>query len=108
MGKFSRGALPLRRIFAAGGAVAALGIAAPLAIGSAPATARTAAPASVDGEIADFYRARGGAPFWFAPHPGAAPPQLLPPLRPPPANPPHPPPLKYPRPPPPPEAGPPG
>src|SRR6266576_5427099 len=77
MGKFIRGALPLSRIFAAGGAVAALGIAAPLVLGPAPAAARTAAPAPFDGEIADFYRARGGAPLWFAPNAGAAAQQLL-------------------------------
>ena len=30
-----------------------------------------------DGEIADFYRARGGAPLWFAPNAGDAAPQLI-------------------------------
>jgi L,D-transpeptidase YcbB len=77
MGKLSRGALPLSRIFAAGGAVAALAIAAPLALGPAPAMAKAAAPTPFGGEIADFYRARGGAPLWFAPNAGAAAPQLI-------------------------------
>ena len=45
----------------------------PLAMHVAPAAAQ-----SVDGgEIADFYRARGGAPLWFAPRSGAAAQQLL-------------------------------
>ena len=30
-----------------------------------------------DGEIADFYRARGGAPLWFAPSSGSAADQLI-------------------------------
>jgi murein L,D-transpeptidase YcbB/YkuD len=77
MGKLSRGALPLSKIIAAGGAVAALAVAAPVALTTAPAQARAAAAAPLDGEIADFYRARGGAPLWFAPNAGSAAPQLI-------------------------------
>ena len=69
MGKFIRGALPLSAIMVA----AATAVSLPVAF--APAFA--AAPASFDGEIADFYRARGGAPLWFAPGAGSAGPQLL-------------------------------
>jgi L,D-transpeptidase YcbB len=74
MGKLSRGALPLK-IVAASSAAAALGLVAPQALGTAPAAA--AAPAPFDGEIADFYRARGGAPLWFAPRSGLAAQQLV-------------------------------
>ena len=63
MGKLIRGFSPLTRIVAASSAVAALGVAVPLVILSAPANARTAAPAAADAEIAAFYRARGGAPL---------------------------------------------
>jgi murein L,D-transpeptidase YcbB/YkuD len=65
MNKLMRGALPL---------IAALVAAAPLAV---PLEARTAAPLPADSEIADFYRARGGAPLWFAPGAGPAAQQLL-------------------------------
>jgi murein L,D-transpeptidase YcbB/YkuD len=74
MGKLSRGALPLR-IVAASAAAVAFGLVAPQPLGIAPAAAATAAP--FDGEIADFYRARGGAPLWFAPRSGAAAQQLV-------------------------------
>jgi len=54
-------------------ALGAVAVVAPLAMHVAPAAAQ-----SVDGgEIADFYRARGGAPLWFAPRSGAAAQQLL-------------------------------
>jgi len=54
-------------------ALAAVAVAAPLATHVAPAAAQ-----SVDGgEIADFYRARGGAPLWFSPRSGGAAQQLL-------------------------------
>src|SRR5436190_8243375 len=46
----------------------------PLALVPSPAHARTDANA---GAIADFYRARGGAPLWFAPKSGNAAQQLL-------------------------------
>ncbi len=55
--------------------VAGLAIAAPLALPT-PAAAAARAPASIDGEIADFYRSRGGAPLWFAPNAGPAAQQL--------------------------------
>ena len=50
------------------------------AVAAVPFTAfvQPAAAQSVDGsEIGDFYRARGGAPLWFAPRSGAAARQLL-------------------------------
>ena len=75
MGKHSRGASPLNKFFSAGAAVAVLGVAAPLALPAAPAQA--AVPATIDTEIADFYRSRGGAPLWFAPNAGPAAQQLV-------------------------------
>jgi len=58
-------------------ALAALlfGVATPAALGLAPSLA--AAQSFDGGEIAAFYRARGGAPLWFAPRSGAAARQLL-------------------------------
>jgi len=76
MGNLSRGALPLR-LFGAGAVLAVLGIAAPTSFGPAAATAKSAATVPFDGEIADFYRSRGGAPLWFAPGAGPAPAQLI-------------------------------
>src|SRR3954462_14521064 len=75
MSRHFGGVRPLGRIVAAAGTVASLAVAAPLAFGSSPAAAAKAVP--LDGEIADFYRSRGGAPLWFAPNAGAAAPQLL-------------------------------
>jgi L,D-transpeptidase YcbB len=49
----------------------------PTGISPGPATARSSAPAPFDGEIADFYRSRGGAPLWFAPRAGPAAQQLV-------------------------------
>jgi murein L,D-transpeptidase YcbB/YkuD len=77
MGKFIRGASPLTRIVAGGSALAALAVAAPFALPSAPAEAKAAAPMAFDGEIADFYRSRGGAPLWFAPNARDAAQQLI-------------------------------
>ena len=77
MGKVVRGASPLKKIFAAGSAFAVVALLATDALGSAPATARAAPTAQFDGEIADFYRARGGAPLWFAPNSGNAAQQLV-------------------------------
>jgi murein L,D-transpeptidase YcbB/YkuD len=74
MGKLFRGFSPLKTCVAAG-ALAAIAVAAPAAL--APADARAAAAAPFDGEIAAFYRSRGGAPLWFAPTAGAAAPQLI-------------------------------
>jgi murein L,D-transpeptidase YcbB/YkuD len=54
-------------------ALAAAAVAAPLAMHVQPAVAQ-----SFDGgDIAAFYRARGGAPLWFAPRSGAAAQQLI-------------------------------
>jgi murein L,D-transpeptidase YcbB/YkuD len=75
MDKLTRGSSPLSRIFAAGSAIAAFGLAAPMAL---PTTAlHAAAPVPFDTEIADFYRARGGEPLWLAPRAGDAAQQLL-------------------------------
>lgn len=74
MGKRIRRSSPLTRIVAVGSAVAALGLIAPF-VSTGPAKAAAAAP--FDSEIADFYRARGGAPLWFAPNAGGAAPQLI-------------------------------
>jgi L,D-transpeptidase YcbB len=58
-------------------ALAALA-AAPLALGSAqPAEAAPRAGNQDTGAIADFYRARGGAPLWLGPTSGAAAAQLM-------------------------------
>jgi murein L,D-transpeptidase YcbB/YkuD len=62
-------------IVAVAGAVAALGIIPTPRIGAALAKAPAAAP--FDGEIADFYRSRGGAPLWLAPNAGPAAAQLI-------------------------------
>ena len=62
------------RIVAAG-TFFALGMIAPLAVGELPAKSAVSSP--FDGDIADFYRARGGAPLWLAPNAGAAAPQLI-------------------------------
>ncbi|MFL6758626.1 L,D-transpeptidase family protein [Sphingomonas sp.] len=43
----------------------------------APVQARAPAVAPFGGDIADFYRGRGGAPLWFAPNAGPAAQQLL-------------------------------
>jgi L,D-transpeptidase YcbB len=64
----------LRTIVASGSALVGLGIAMPA---MAPVQARTPVAAPLSGEIAQFYRARGGAPLWFAPTAGPAAQQLL-------------------------------
>jgi len=54
-------------------ALAVAAIATPLAMSAQPAAAQ-----GVDGgDIADFYRARGGAPLWFSPRSGGSAQQLL-------------------------------
>jgi murein L,D-transpeptidase YcbB/YkuD len=60
---------------AAGLAVAA----AALGVAPRPAESRAAAPVAVDQSsgVESFYRARGGAPLWFAPRSGPAPQQLV-------------------------------
>jgi len=70
------GVRPLGRIVAAAGVVAAVSIVAPVTLGSAPAVAAPKAPA-FDGDIAAFYRSRGGAPLWLAPNAGNAAPQFV-------------------------------
>jgi len=71
------GNLPRSGLFGLGVAGAAMvAAAAPFALGSVPADAAVAS-ASSSGEIAAFYRARGGAPLWFSPRAGAAEQQLL-------------------------------
>ena len=54
-------------------ALAAVAVAAPIAIHIQPAAAQGVS----GGEIADFYRSRGGAPLWFSPSSAGAPQQLL-------------------------------
>jgi murein L,D-transpeptidase YcbB/YkuD len=76
MGKRIRGILPLNRIFATAGAVAAIAVIGPLSVGFTPVHAAQAA-SPFDNEIADFYRARGGRPLWFAPKAGNAAPELI-------------------------------
>ena len=75
MGKPGRGTLPLKKVLAACSALGVVAIAAPLMLGTA--SAHAAAVSAYDGEIANFYRSRGGAPLWFAPGAGSAAPQLL-------------------------------
>jgi murein L,D-transpeptidase YcbB/YkuD len=57
-----------------GSALCILAAAAPL---GAPARARAVAAVPFDGEIAEFYRARGGAPLWFGRGSGPAADQLI-------------------------------
>jgi len=72
MGSSTGGARPLRRTV-----VGAL-IAATAASLAPPMLATTAAHAqAVQGDVAAFYRARGGAPLWFSPRSGAAAQQLV-------------------------------
>jgi murein L,D-transpeptidase YcbB/YkuD len=56
-------------------AAAAIALGVPAALSIAPPQA-AAQPVDA-GEIAAFYRARGGAPLWFSPHSGAAAQQLV-------------------------------
>jgi murein L,D-transpeptidase YcbB/YkuD len=64
----------LRNIFVAGAALAAVAAVLPL---STPIEAKGAKTVPFDGEVADFYRARGGAPLWFAPGASGAADQLI-------------------------------
>jgi murein L,D-transpeptidase YcbB/YkuD len=57
-------------------AVAAAAMAAPLAL-TAPTPTHAAAAPQIGGDVADFYRARGGALLWFGPRSGTAAQQLL-------------------------------
>jgi murein L,D-transpeptidase YcbB/YkuD len=74
MAKIVRGVRPLDGLLAT--ALIAAGAGAPLVIHGTPASAAVAVQSS-DGEIADFYRARGGAPLWLAPTSGAAAQQMI-------------------------------
>ena len=56
-------------------AAAAIAVAIPSVISGSPATA--AASSSYAGQVADFYRARGGAPLWFSAKAGNAAQHLL-------------------------------
>jgi murein L,D-transpeptidase YcbB/YkuD len=71
MGKLARGARPLNALLVLG-----LAAAVPLAGRGTFASAAAAEPA-LDSDIASFYRARGGAPLWFAGNSGAAAQQLV-------------------------------
>ena len=67
MGTISRDTRPLNGLFALGLIAAAAAV--PFAGGVTPAAAAAVAP-SFDLQVADFYRARGGAPLWLAPTSG--------------------------------------
>ena len=71
MGKLARGARPLNALLVFG-----LAAAVPLA-GRGTSAAAAAAEPALDSDIAAFYRARGGAPLWFAANSGAAAQQLV-------------------------------
>ena len=72
MGKLQRGARPLNGFLALGLVALAL----PLSDGAT--TAAVAAPRSAHAsDVADFYRARGGAPLWLSQRSGAAEQQLI-------------------------------
>ena len=76
MGKFTGGRAPLNATLAAGCLILS-GLAATMTFVGTPATARSAAPAAFDSEIASFYRGRGGAPLWLAPGANGAAQQLI-------------------------------
>ena len=75
MAKLMSGAAARKMITSLGIAVAAVAVAAPLAMSIAPSEA--AAQPALGGEIANFYRSRGGAPLWFSPRSGTAAQQLV-------------------------------
>src|SRR4051794_36683647 len=77
MGRLVRGASPLKKVLAVGSALASIAVVTPAMIPAAPAEAKSRASFPLDGEIADFYRGRGGAPLWLAPNAGTAAPHLL-------------------------------
>jgi L,D-transpeptidase YcbB len=64
--------MSMKSLFAFGAAAAALAV--PAALPTAPAQAATASVSG--GDIANFYRSRGGAPLWLAPGAGNAAQQL--------------------------------
>jgi murein L,D-transpeptidase YcbB/YkuD len=76
MSKFRSLRLPKKLSGFGPAAAAVMALAAPVVTNITPAEA--AAPsASYAGDVADFYRARGGAPLWFAPRSGNAAQQLM-------------------------------
>ncbi len=75
MGKLSGRLTLLGRAAAIAGLIGAAAFSVPLMV--APTAAKAAAQAPFDGEIADFYRSRGGAPLWFSPTAANAAPQLI-------------------------------
>jgi L,D-transpeptidase YcbB len=75
MGRLLRGARPLKGLLALGAAAVAVGV--PLASAGTPASAAAADGASQEGQVTDFYRARGGELLWLSPRSGAAAQQLL-------------------------------
>src|SRR5215208_1210940 len=67
-----RGQRPMKRAGKLGlAAAASIAIAASMSVNGTPADAAKAS-ASYAGEVADFYRQRGGAPLWFSPRSGNA------------------------------------
>ena len=74
MGKLLRGAAPLNGFLALGLTAAAFAV--QLGAAATPATA-AASRSSQSGEIAAFYRARGGQPLWLSSRSGAAEQQLI-------------------------------
>jgi len=77
MGRLVRGGWPLKKVLVAGSALAAVAVVAPTVVPGAAAEAKSRPSFPLDGEIADFYRSRGGAPLWLAPNAQNAAPQLL-------------------------------
>ena len=65
----------MNRFWGIGCAAAAIAVSVPAALSIAPSEA--AAQSADGGEIAAFYRARGGAPLWFSPRSGAAAQELV-------------------------------
>jgi murein L,D-transpeptidase YcbB/YkuD len=65
----------MKKLWGIGCAAAAIAVSLPAVVSLAPAQA--AAQSMDSGEIAAFYRARGGAPLWFSPRSGAAAQELV-------------------------------
>jgi len=77
MDKALRGSVSRNGILALGGAAAAVVAAIPFSSSVPGQSVSAAAAPSFGGEVNAFYRARGGASLWFAPHSGAAAQQLI-------------------------------
>jgi murein L,D-transpeptidase YcbB/YkuD len=73
----SKMAPPTSLIWLGVAAAAVAAMATPLVVAGSAAQAAAAPSLAGASEIADFYRARGGAPLWFAPRAGNAAQQLL-------------------------------